>query len=131
MKNNVEVLVLDDEEIVGERVKAHLEKNDYTVEVFTDSTNALKRLDQKRFDVVVTDLKMKGPTGLDVLQFVRKRGGGTQVIMITGYPTVEAAREAEYADVVGFIEKPFQMNALAALVKKAAKKASKLKGAEQ
>jgi pyruvate,water dikinase len=128
MKNSQKVLVLDDEEIVCERVKGYLEKNGYQVETFTESSPAMERLQQERFDVVVTDLKMKGPTGLDVLHFVRRQGQGTQVIMITGYATMDASREAEYGDVFDFICKPFQMDDLGTAVKKAAKKARKLRG---
>jgi DNA-binding NtrC family response regulator len=127
MKDRAEVLVLDDEEIVCERLKAHLENNDFEVETFTESQRAIDRLREKSFDVVVTDLKMEGPSGLDVLHFVRNQMQGTQVIMITGYASIEAAREADYTGVYEFILKPFQLEEMGKLVKKAAKKAMKLK----
>lgn len=128
MKNPVEVLVLDDEAIVCERLKSQLEKSDFNVETFTDSQMALDRLTEKTFDVVVTDLKMEGPTGLDVLHFVRDHSRGTQVIIITGYASMEAAREADYTGVYEFIQKPFRLDKMAGMVKKAAKKAVKLRG---
>ena len=131
MDNRAEVLVLDDEEIVCERLKSHLENNGFRVETFTESQRAIDRLSEKHFDVVITDLKMEGPSGLDVLQFVRKRMQGTQVIMITGYASIEAAREADYTGVYDFILKPFQLEEMGKLVKKAAKKAIKLKGRAQ
>jgi DNA-binding NtrC family response regulator len=127
MKNNETVLVLDDEEIVCQRLKTYLEKDSYQVETFTESQQAMERLQQENFDVVVTDIKMKAPTGLDILRFVRSQEKGTQVVMITGYATTEAAREAEYSDVVDFICKPFQLETVGAAVKKAAKKAKKVK----
>jgi len=128
MEKRVEVLVLDDEPIVCERLAEHLGKRGFGVETFTESEKAVARLGEKAFDVVVTDLKMKGPTGLDVLHFVRDRCRGTQVIIITGFPSMEAVREAQFGSVFDFIEKPFQMEKLAALVEKAARKARKLKG---
>jgi DNA-binding NtrC family response regulator len=128
MSTQVEVLVLDDESIVCERLKEHLEKSDFLVETFTESQKAIDRLGQKNFDVVITDLKMQGPTGLDVLHFVRMHSNGTQVIMITGYATMEASREAEYSGVHAFINKPVRMEDIGALVKKAAKKARRLRG---
>lgn len=127
MENRGEVLVLDDEAIVCERLKLHLESNGFQVETFTESQRAIDRLGEKDFGVVVTDLKMEGPSGLDVLQFVRKQMQGTQVIMITGYASMEVAREADYSGVYDFILKPFQLDEMGKLVKKAAKKASKLK----
>lgn len=128
MKNRIEVLVLDDEEIVCERLKAHLENNGFQVETFTESQRAMDRLMEKTFDVVVTDLKMEGPSGLDVLRFVRDQMQGTQVIMITGYASMEAARAADYTGVYEFILKPFQLDEMGKLVKKAAKKATRLRG---
>ncbi len=128
MKNPVEVLVLDDEAIVCERLKGELEKSDFNVETFTESQAAIDRLTEKTFDVVVTDLKMDGPTGLDVLHFVRDRSRGTQVIIITGYASMEAAREADYTGVYDFIQKPFRLDKMATMVKKAGKKAMKLRG---
>ncbi len=128
MKNPVEVLVLDDEAIVCERLKSQLEKSDFNVETFTESQKAIDRLTEKTFDVVVTDLKMEGPDGLDVLHFAREHSPGTQVIIITGYASMEAAREADYTGVYDFIEKPFRLDKMATMVKKAAKKAMKLKG---
>jgi DNA-binding NtrC family response regulator len=120
-----EVLVLDDEEIVCDRLRRHLEKTGFAVETFTDSQSAIDRLADKAFDVVVTDVKMKGPTGLEVLRFVRDQRKGTQVIIITGYPGIETARQAEFGGAFEFISKPFQLEQLATLVKKAAKRARK------
>ena len=71
---------------------------------------------------------MKGPTGLDVLHFVRNQSQGTQVIIITGYASIDSAREAEYGGVYDFITKPFQLGVLGAMVRKAAKKARRMKG---
>jgi len=124
-----EVLVLDDEAIVCERLEDHLGKLGFRVETFTESERAIDRLRERAFDVVVTDLKMRGPTGLEVLQFVRDQGPGTQVIIITGFATMEAARDAEYAGVLEFISKPFELATLGKLVKAAAKKARRLRGA--
>ena len=80
-----------------------------------------------RRDVVVTDLKMKGPTGLEILHYVRDHADGTQVIIITGFASIDALREAEYGGVFEFVPKPFTMERLTSLVKKAARKARKEK----
>ncbi len=130
MSSAADVLVLDDEPMVGERLKDHLEKNGYAVEVFTDSQQAIDRLARKRFDVVITDLKMEGPNGLDVLQFVRGESHGTQVIIITGFGSMETAREAEYSGVFEFVNKPFTLDAIEAVTKKAARRSRKLRDRE-
>ncbi len=125
MQTDIEVMVLDDEITVCERLEDFLQKKGMKVETFVDSSAAVERLAHKRFHVVVTDLKMKGPTGLDILVAVRSQNLRTQVIIITGYRTIEATREAEYAGAYGFLDKPFHLDDLHGLVKKAARKAGK------
>ena len=83
--------------------------------------------DEKHFHVVVTDLKMKGPTGIDVLVAVKNQNLPTQVIVITGYRTMDATRAAECVGAYAFLDKPFHLEHLRDLVKKAAKKAGPLK----
>ena len=115
------VMVLDDEPIVGDRLKPVLEREGFEVETFTESDAALKRLHERSFDVLVTDMKMRGPTGMDVLRYVKEKAAATQVIVITGYATIETNREAEALGAYQFIAKPFKMAELAKLVSQAAK----------
>ena len=126
MHDSGQVLVIDDEEIVCKRLREHLEKLGLEVETFTESAKALVRLSERSFNVVVTDLKMKAPDGLDVLHHVRRTSPATQVIIVTGYATIESEREAEYSGVFGFVSKPFRLDEVGSLVKKAAKKGERL-----
>ncbi len=130
MSSNADVLVLDDEPMVAERLKDHLDRKGYQVEVFTDSQTAIDRLSIKRFDVVITDLKMAGPDGLDVLRFVRDQSYGTQVIIITGYGSMDAARKAEFTGAYEFVNKPFSMKSLEDITRKAVRRAQKLNAKE-
>jgi DNA-binding NtrC family response regulator len=111
-----EILILDDEPIVGDRLKPALEKCGYQVETLTDSQEAIDRLAWKRYDVLITDLKMSGPSGLDVLRFVGEQWPGTRVIVITGYATAEQAKESMKGGAVDFIAKPFRISQLTELV---------------
>jgi DNA-binding NtrC family response regulator len=128
MPTDIEVMVLDDEPTVCERLKDFLEKNGMKVETFTESSTAVERLVHKRFQVVVTDLKMKGPTGIDVLVEVKRQNLPTEVIVITGYRTMDATRAAECVGAYAFLDKPFRLEQLRDLVKKAAKKAGNRSG---
>jgi DNA-binding NtrC family response regulator len=121
MKKDISVMVLDDEPIVGERLQPILEREGFQVEVFTDSSKALARLGEKDFHVVVTDLKMAGPTGIDVLNYLREHERDTEAIVITGYATIENARAAEFLN-AQFVSKPFELKRIAKMVNKAAKK---------
>jgi DNA-binding NtrC family response regulator len=116
VEKNAEILILDDEPIVGDRLKPALEKCGYTVETLTDSQEAIDRLAQKRYDVLITDLKMSGPSGLDVLRFVKEQSPSTGVIVITGYATAEQATESMKGGAVDFIAKPFRISQLTELV---------------
>jgi len=114
------VMILDDEPIVGKRLKPVLEKSGFEVEFFENPTDALARLTQKQFDIVVTDLRMEGLDGIHVLEHIMENCKNTRVILITGYATVEVAREALVKGAFDFIAKPFKPRDLTAVVNKAA-----------
>jgi DNA-binding NtrC family response regulator len=107
MERRLKVLVLDDEPIVGRRLQPALAKVGCDVEVFDAPRPALERIATTRFDVVVTDIRMEEIDGLEVLEKVLARWPETRVIMITGYATVEVAREAMAKGAFDFIAKPF------------------------
>ena len=120
MKKDIFVMVLDDEPIVGERLKPVLEKKGFRVEAFTESQKALERLEEKKFHVLVTDLKMSGPSGMDILRYLKDHDLETRTIVITGYATIERAREAQYLN-AKFVTKPFKLEYIVKLVAEAAK----------
>ncbi len=118
MGDRKRVMVLDDERIVGERLKAALEEEGYAVETFTESGAAIERLKEQSFGVLVTDIKMRGPSGMDVLRFVKQHGLSTRVIVITGYATIETNNEAQALGAFQFVPKPFKTKELLKLVAK-------------
>lgn len=123
MMEKTTICILDDEPIVGDRLKPELEDDGYVVEVFTNSENALDRLNEKCFDVFITDLKMEGVDGMEFLERVKAKCPGSEVIVITGYGTLESAREALIKGAYDFITKPFRLGEIRAAVKKAKKRA--------
>jgi DNA-binding NtrC family response regulator len=114
------VMILDDEEIVGKRLRSALEKLGCETEEFTDPRAALERCRAEEFDVVVTDIRMDDLDGIEVLEAIRERSPRTKVIMITGYATMEVAREALAKGAFDFIAKPFKPEDLRQVVVKAA-----------
>ncbi len=113
------IMVIDDEKIVGDMAKLSFEQDGYEVETFLNGESALERLKEKRFDVVVTDLKMKGVDGLEVLRTVKKLHPGTVVIMITAFANLDVAIEALRDDVHDFFPKPVKIKELKTSIKKA------------
>lgn len=121
MEDKLSIMIIDDEKIVGKRLKAALEKRGDIVETFVDSRKALERFDEINFDIVVTDIRMDEIDGLEVLEHVTSHSKQTKVIMITGYATVEVARQALAKGAFDFIAKPFKPNDLRTIIEKAAK----------
>ncbi|HCX89882.1 MAG TPA: response regulator [Deltaproteobacteria bacterium] len=113
------VMILDDEPIVCERLRSTLEKVNLDVETFTDPNEAIKRFAEKKFHLLITDLKMKELDGIEILKLVQKVSPETKVIIITGFATVEKAREALKIGAYDFIAKPFKLSQLRDLVVKA------------
>ncbi len=118
MKTRKKVLLVDDEPIVGARLKPALEKIGFYVESYTSSRNAVDRIEKETFDVLVTDLKMQEPDGLEVMRLVKERSPATKVIIITGFATVETATRTLKSGAADFIAKPFKIRTLCDLIVK-------------
>lgn len=121
MDAKIELLVIDDEEIVCKRLKTALEKNDYAVEVSCCGSDALALLREKTFDIVVSDVRIDDVDGLDVLRTVQETSERTKVILITGFATMEVAREALAKGAFEFLAKPFKPEDLRKIIAKAVK----------
>ena len=120
MAETVEVLLLDDEPIVGKRLKPALSKIGCHVEVFQDPLSAVTRIEEKKFDIVVTDIRMDEMDGMQILEYVLDKSPSTKVIMITGYAMIAVAREAMEKGAFDFIAKPFKPDDLRQVIIKAA-----------
>ncbi|MEW6185632.1 MAG: response regulator [Thermodesulfobacteriota bacterium] len=128
MGRPIELLILDDESLVGQRLKPALEKEGYRVEAFTEPREALARLEEKDFDIVVTDIRMEDLDGMEVLSRIRQKSPQTKVIMITGYATLELAHESLNKGAFDFIAKPFRIGTMRDTILKAAKALQDEKG---
>jgi DNA-binding NtrC family response regulator len=120
MAQQLHVLVLDDEPLVGKRLLVVLSKMGFEVEVFDDPHVALERLDQKEFQIVVTDVVMGDVDGIHVLERVRSRWPASKVIIMTAYAMMAMARKAMEKGAFDFVAKPFVPAEMRAVVLKAA-----------
>ena len=120
MSCSLKILLLDDEPIVGKRLKPALSKIGCEVEVFQDPISALARINEETFDIVVTDIRMDEMDGMQVLERVLAKSPKTKVIMITGYAMIALAREAMEKGAFDFIAKPFKPDDLRQVIAKAA-----------
>jgi len=116
------ILVVDDESIVCESCQRILQEEGYEVECTQDGKEAFEKMRANPFDVVITDLKMPGIDGMDVLKILQKDYPETIIIMITGFSTVETAVEAMKLGAFDYIPKPFTPDEVSIVVKKAVEK---------
>jgi DNA-binding NtrC family response regulator len=117
---SLQILILDDEAIVGKRLGPAIARMGCETESFTDPKAALARLEEHVFDIVVTDIRMDDIDGISVLEHVLRRAPDTKVIMITGYATMEVAREALAKGAFDFLAKPFKPGQLREIIARAA-----------
>jgi DNA-binding NtrC family response regulator len=101
------ILVVDDESVIREGLTRILESAEHGVETAKNGHAAIELLQQKEFDLIITDLKMPGMSGFEVLNAVKVLQPEAPVIMITGFATVETAVEAMKSGTVDYIVKPF------------------------
>jgi DNA-binding NtrC family response regulator len=101
------VLVVDDEAVIRDGLKRILEGESFVVDVCSSGYSALEELQKRRFDLIITDLKMPGMSGIDVLKSVRTFQPHISVILITGYASVDTAVEAMKSGAFDYISKPF------------------------
>jgi len=88
------ILVLDDVADAGNLIKRILEKKGHDVFVFTEEEDALNHVKLSKTDLAILDLKLKKMSGIDVLEKLKGISPSIKAIMLTGYPTVETARES-------------------------------------
>jgi DNA-binding NtrC family response regulator len=116
------ILVVDDEENVLVLFKRVLAKEGYDVECASSAYEALNRLENNSFNLVLTDLKMDGMDGIDLVRKSKAVHPTLPFIMITAYGTIQAAMTAGKEGVEDFLVKPIDIENLKLAVKKALRK---------
>jgi two-component system response regulator PilR (NtrC family) len=117
------ILIVDDEASLRDFLAICLRRAGYAVETATGGKQAIGMVGgPEEFDVVITDLKMPGPTGLDVLDAVKKRAPSTEVIVVTAYATPETAIAAMKRGAYDYLTKPFKVDEIEVVVGRAMEK---------
>ena len=113
------VLVVDDEAEMRALLVDGLRRHGFDVIARGDGASALELLGERDVDAVVTDVRMRGMSGLDLTRAVADHRPGTPVLVVTGFGSLESAVEALRAGAVDFVQKPVEVRALALLVQRA------------
>jgi len=113
------ILVVDDDASLRRILEYNLAEEGHSVATADDGGSALEALGRAAFDLVLTDIKMPGMDGMELLQRVRLEAPDTQVIVITAFGTIEMAVDAMKAGAFEYITKPFNRDELKLAVRKA------------
>jgi len=113
------ILIIDDEKNIREGLQMALEDEGYEVLTAEDGTAGLQKALSEVVDLVITDLRMPGVGGQDILRRVTSETPGVPVIVLTGHGTVETAVEAMRMGAYDFLTKPLDLDRLSLLVKRA------------
>ena len=106
MNDKASILIVDDEEVVRRSHLRSLADTGCHTEAAEDGDKALQVMEQHPFDVVLLDLSMPGLDGMDVLKTIKERWPDSEVVVITGYPSIETAKEAVRLGAHNYIAKP-------------------------
>ena len=118
------VLVVDDEKVILNFCQRGLTKVGYTVKTAINGADALKILDSEDVDIVLSDLKMDIMDGMELLRYIKRDYPHVEVIMMTGFASVENAIESMKLGAYDFLLKPLKIDQMRLVVKKCAEKIS-------
>lgn len=113
------ILVIDDDAMMLDLARFHLQRADYEVTTARTAEEGLQLIAAEAFPLALTDLYLPDLSGIELVKQLKQISPRTEIIMITGYSSVEAAIEATKAGAFFFIEKPLEFDRLAILLEKA------------
>jgi len=113
------VLIVDDEAPVGRSIRDALARPEYEIELALSGEEALKKEQQKAYDLIIVDLMMPGLSGLDLLKALKAQASRARVIIVTGYPTMKNTLQAMQMGAFDFLPKPFLPSDIRQLAAKA------------
>jgi len=122
MEQKTKILIVDDEAIALRNLEHIMKKEGYEVTGTSKGHNAIKLIEEQQFDVILTDLKMDKVDGMQILKRSRELYPETEVIMITGYATVQTAIQAIKKGAYDYIAKPFKLDEVRRVVREAIEK---------
>ncbi len=127
MKEKVNILVVDDEEIVRESLVEWLREEGYNAEAAEDAFKALEKIKERNWDIALVDLKMPKMDGLELLERIKKESPDTQVIIFTAYATVHTAVQAIKKGAYDYLVKPLDPEEVSLLIERLLKSQELLK----
>lgn len=122
VSNRNRILIVDDEQIALRNLEHIMKKEGYDVTATQSGPNALKLLEEQQFDLVLTDLRMEKVDGNQILRRCKELSPDTEVIMITGYASLQSAIQVMKKGAYDYVTKPFKLDEVRKVVKEALEK---------
>ena len=119
-----DVLVIDDEVAVNNNIRKILSRKGYHVEQAVTKEEALQKIEEREYTLILLDLRIPGVKGLELLEIIRDRRPDTKVIIVTGYANIETAVETAKLGAIDFLSKPFTPNEIRTAAENALKLAA-------
>ncbi|MBU1052476.1 MAG: sigma-54 dependent transcriptional regulator [Proteobacteria bacterium] len=116
--NRAKLLIVDDELIMRESLAGWLQRDGHEVQTAESGEEALDKIKDTRFDILLVDIKMEGISGLEVLKAVKESDPDVSVVMITAYGSIQTAIEAMKKGAYDYLLKPFDPHELGVLIEK-------------
>ena len=110
MNDKANILIVDDEEVVRISHLRSLEGVECNARAAEGGNQAIDVMEQQPFDVVLLDLRMPDLDGMDLLKTIKQRWPDSEVVVITGYPSIETAKEAVRLGACNYLTKPLGPN---------------------
>lgn len=118
-QKQIKLLIIDDDEKLLMTMAERLGLNDFDVSTASEGKEAIKAAKKGKFDVAILDMKMPGMDGIEVLKILKKKHKFLEIIMLTGFASVESAVEAGKLGAFGYLEKPYNFEDLVEKIREA------------
>lgn len=117
MLKTIKILIIDDEDIMRNCLCDVLTDDGYSVEGAREGQEGIRLFENNPSDIVILDVKMPGISGMEVLKMIKSKNSTAQVVMITGYATVQTAVECMKLGAYDYLTKPFDMNQIREVIR--------------
>ena len=118
-KKQIKLLIVDDEEKFLSATAKRLGRRDFDVTTATEGNQAIRAAKKGKFDMAILDLRMPGMDGMELLQILKKKHKFLEVIILTGYASIDSAVEATKLGAFSYLEKPYNFEKLLEVLKEA------------
>ncbi|MGO8880949.1 MAG: endopeptidase La [Desulfomonilaceae bacterium] len=117
-KQGFRILVVDDEQMARDNIERVIVKDGHIVQTASNGVDALEKVKRQEFDLIITDMKMDRMNGIELTENIKKAAPRTEIMLVTGFATVDSAVDAFTKGAAYFLSKPYKLDELRAAVKR-------------